>query len=115
LSDDFVEIRAALDRGNSFWTPEPGDELVGAVVAVDRRTGQFGDYLVVTIDNGDEEVGVPATGSVLSRHLERVKVGDKVGIRFLGEGMSKSGRRYKNYTVRIKKAREPEPTLEDFV
>jgi hypothetical protein len=69
------------------WRFEPGGKLVGEVIGLTEREGNFGRYPIVTLrtDNGDE-VAVHAFHDVLSRNLAQVApgVGDRIGIKYLG-------------------------------
>jgi hypothetical protein len=78
-----------LDRNfPPAWRFEPGDKLVGQVIDLTEREGNFGRYPVVTLrtDNGDE-FAVHAFHEVLARNLAHVapEVGDRIGIKYLGK------------------------------
>jgi hypothetical protein len=78
-----------LDRDFApAWRFEPGGKLVGEVIGLTERAGNFGRYPIVTLrtDNGDE-FAVHAFHEVLARNLAQVapEVGDRIGIKYLGK------------------------------
>lgn len=103
-----MSIEDRLDREVSTWEPEnPGDQVIGTITDIGEWEGDYGVSPTLTIadDNGDEHV-VFCSNSVLRRNFERQRpaVGDRVGIRYLGEAVGKSGRSYRNYRFVLDRA-----------
>ena len=74
------------------WEPAAGDKLVGEVIRKDMVKGF--DMLVVKPKNGEARTVWKIT--TLRDLFEKVKVGDRVGLKYLGEMKSEKGRNYKN-------------------
>jgi len=88
-------------RGET-WNPKPGDVLVGTVVAHRELevSGRQCQLIVVKTRAGDLKT-VWRT-KALNELFERVKVGDVVAIKYLGERQGKHGLRpYKAYKWEI--------------
>lgn len=85
------------------WKPEPGDELAGKVIAVDRRNGNYGEYPIITLeqDNG-ERLAFHGYHSVAKRELEDLdpRAGDYMAIKYVGKGQTKSGAPFHNYKLK---------------
>jgi hypothetical protein len=84
------------------WVPEVGDKLVGEVVALSERRGNFGVYPIVTVRRDDgEELAVHAYHSVLADRLAKAgpKRGERIGIKYEGEVDGAGDRRYHRYKV----------------
>src|SRR5215213_5893131 len=80
------------------WKPSEGDALVGVVVDVTEREGNFGRYPIVTLRTADgEELAVHAFHEVLQGELAKVapKPGDELGIRYLGKHPERGYHRYR--------------------
>ena len=89
-----------LDRGNApGWTPQPGDKVVGRVVAMDTRVGKYSKYPIVTMKReSGEEVALHCFHFVLRRELAKFepKVGDELGVLYEGPPIPpKTYHRYK--------------------
>jgi hypothetical protein len=83
------------------WKPEVGDELEGTVLEVDEYEGDHGPYPVVLVGTDDgKKVTVYGSRSVLMSKLakKRPRVGDRIGIKYLGYPEGKS---YHNYNVEV--------------
>ena len=87
-----------LDSTAEAWRPEAGDKIVGTVVDVDSRDGEFGLYPIVTVqtDTGDERA-VHAFHTVLKREFAKrqPRPGERIGIKYLG----KHERGYEAYRI----------------
>jgi hypothetical protein len=100
-SDD---LEARLDRDDApIWHPQPGDRLIGEVIEMTWREGDYGihPFIVMRDDNGDE-TAVRTSATVLRNGLQRqrVQVGDRVALQYRGERKSQSGRStYHDYRV----------------
>jgi hypothetical protein len=88
-----------LDRDFApAWRFEPGGKVVGQVIELGEREGNFGRYPIVTLrtDNGDE-FAVHAFHDVLARNLAQVapEIGDRIGIKYLGKHPEKGYHAYR--------------------
>lgn len=86
------------------WKPEAGDSIVGEVVALEPNKGKNSDSTVAEIVDGKGEQHSVWLSAVLLGEFQRqrIRVGDVVGIKFLGrETNPKSGREYKSYGLKI--------------
>ena len=96
-----------LDRLNGpapeAWRPKPGDTLVGKVVQLDTRTGDFEPYPIVTVaaEDGTERAW-HAFHTVGRNELARQRpmIGDRLGVKYLG----KSPKGYEAYRVLVEHA-----------
>ena len=109
-----MNLEEQLDQNRQAWMPEAGDKLIGRVVEVDMLESRFGGsypFVVLETDDG-EQVAVHGFHAVLKGELarKRPKVGDRLGIKFLGQGAKVD---YLGYTVRIERA-EPETSTVDW-
>ena len=107
---DKQELLEGLERQTQTvesWKPTAGDTLMGLVI--DRRRdetalGNEVDVLVIETED-DTTVAVWCSAIVLMRLIDKhdPKIGDVVGIRYLGLRVSnKSGRDYKNYCLAVR-------------
>lgn len=87
------------------WRPEAGEKLVGEVTALDKRTGYGGhEYAVLTVRAEDgQEWSVHAFHSVLANELREAKpkVGERIGVKYLGQREGAGGSSYHAYRVLI--------------
>jgi hypothetical protein len=82
------------------WRPEAGDYVLGTVVAVDTREGDYGPYPYVEIEKADGSiVGVHGFHTVLKNELARTKpeVGDTLGVKYFGKVATKPGSKYDSF------------------
>lgn len=98
------DIDAMLDGVGEPWDPEPGERVSGTVVEIDECQSSFGPdaYPVVTIKTEDGDfVSIYCSRSVLLGQMQRARpqIGDRIGVRFDGKKMSKSGNSYFAYRV----------------
>jgi len=100
LKERFMANKGGNDAGDirgETWNPEPGDILVGTVVA--KRSifmhGRNRENIVVKAENG--ELWTVWQNKVLEDMFKRVKEGSAVAIEYLGEQEGKHGQTYKNY------------------
>lgn len=82
-----ASLEDRLDMDVEAWRPNPGDKILGKVVLVSTREGDYGEYPYLEIDLGDEVVAVHAFHSVLKNELARYqpKAGDTLGIKYKGK------------------------------
>lgn len=96
----------------SAWRPDQDDPdiLVGEVVEIEVGTSDYGRYpiLVVRQEDGTEKA-VHGFHSVLQNELVKIKpqIGERVGIKYLGDVPTKPGSPFKSYKgYRVKVERE---------
>lgn len=81
------------------WKPEPGDKLIGKVIALDQRDDAYSDgtYPIVTIrTDDDKELAWHGFHAVARAELakQRPKVGERIGVKYVGKregGQGESG------------------------
>lgn len=108
-----MSLEDRLESGlPSAWRPDQDDPdlLIGDVVEIEVGTSDYGRYpiLVVRRDDGEEKA-VHGFHSVLQNELVKHKpqVGERVGIKYLGDVPTKPGSPYKSYKgYRVKVERE---------
>ncbi|KXA99552.1 hypothetical protein AKJ40_02865 [candidate division MSBL1 archaeon SCGC-AAA259M10] len=96
------ELDSELDEQSRApaWRPEEvGDQLLGEVT----RTGRGPNGRLLEVKTPEGEKYVLWEKVALQDLFDRVKAGDKIGVRFLGEEESSSGRSYHNYRTTLKK------------
>ncbi|KXA90179.1 hypothetical protein AKJ40_01960 [candidate division MSBL1 archaeon SCGC-AAA259M10] len=101
-SDVWEELESELEEPSRSpaWRPEEvGDQLLGEVTRTGR--GPNGRLLEVRTPEGEKYVLWEKVA--LKDLFDRVQAGDKIGVRFLGEEESSSGRSYYNYRTALKK------------
>lgn len=102
-SDVWKELEEKLDEKppkSPAWRPsDPDDQILGEVIRTGR--GPNGRLLEVKTPKGEKYVIWEKVA--LKDLFDRVDAGDKIGIRFLGEQESSSGRSYFNFRTAIKK------------
>jgi hypothetical protein len=84
---DKKKIADRLNQESEAWKPEAGEMLIGTVVDVTYRDGQYGSYPIVEVDDGELVFAFHAFHTVAQREIKNrhVAVGDEIGIKFLGE------------------------------
>lgn len=98
-----MSLEDRLEQGNApAWRPdqEDADLLVGKVIDIDRVDGDYDPYPVLTVEKEDgTQVAVHGMHTVLKNELLRLKpnIGERIGIKFLGEQEAKPGSRFKSY------------------
>ena len=81
------------------WRPDPGDELVGEVVDISERTGDYGRYPILELRTGhDQLAAVHCFHEVLQNELAGLapQPGDRLRIVYRG----RHERGYHSYRVR---------------
>ena len=79
---------------------EVGQAVRGTYKGIEQRTdneGESRDIAILQTEEG-EQVAIPC-GSTLTRKLEKVQEGTEIGILRTEDGVSKSGRTFKNFKV----------------
>jgi hypothetical protein len=96
-----------LDSYADPWKPNAGDKLIGTVVDLDERTGEFGTYPIVTVrtDEGSE-LAFHAFHTVAKNELakQRPQVGEKIGIAYHGKP---AGKTYEAYRIIVQRDEKP--------
>ncbi len=91
-----TDVNAEVDREYAeAWRPEPGDKLIGEVVELSQRDGEFGSYPIITIKQGNgEELALHAFHTVAQNELARVRpqVGETAAIKYIGKRTAQDGR-----------------------
>src|SRR2546430_1517099 len=98
-----------LDSESEHWkAEEAGDRIVGEIVDIYERAGDWGPYSVVDLKTDDGEVfSVSMAGTILAQEFEArsPNIGDRLGIKYLGKKATKNGKsEYKNYRVVVERA-----------
>jgi hypothetical protein len=122
LSDD--QFMEALDQEVEFrkWEFEEGDTLVGTVLSIFDGDGDYGPYkgYVVTpeqentTEDGGSAEAVSADdplvwyvndNSAAARSIPQsgIAVGDRLGVKYVGERTSKADRTFKKFNVKVQK------------
>ena len=114
ILDEFEEI-----GGGDFaraWRPNAQDPnkrdaettLTGVFVRYEEHQFDFEDTpsKLLILDTGDEERSLRVSGTVLTDKIAKanLRVGDKVRVSYLGEETGKTGRKYANWSVAVKRA-----------
>ena len=91
-------ISDRLDLFAEARRPDKGDKLIGEVIDVDRRVGDYGAHPVVTIrDASGREHAVHVFHAVAKSELANVRpaIGDEIGVAYHGEHPQKKYEMYK--------------------
>ncbi len=101
-----TSIEDRLSQIPQTWKPDPGDQLVGVVVAVTTRTNDYGVYPVVAVEADGVEWEFHGYHTVARLELERQnpQPGDQIGIRYLGKP---DGKPYEQYRVIVEQLDGP--------
>lgn len=108
------ELLEAVERPLVGWLPKSGDVLIGKVLDITDGTSEYGDYPLLTVETPSKNlVGVHCFHLVLKNDIQRridkgrLKIGDRIAIKYSGEGEAKggSGKNAPNmYRVSVKQA-----------
>jgi hypothetical protein len=91
-----------------YWNPELEPMIIGTLVRREERQGKFDLYEVDTVRrDDDEERAIHRTSKVLREDLAPAKIGDRIGVRYLG----RHEKGYKRFRVAIEAAGESETTV----
>jgi hypothetical protein len=100
MTDD---INRMLDSFPEGWRPKVGDKLIGAVIGLETRTGEYGEYPIVVVrtDEG-QDFAFHAYHTVAKSELEKLQpqVGDRIGIAYHGPHPARGYERYRIIIVR---------------
>jgi hypothetical protein len=96
MSDLAARLNEDSDDYAPGWRPDEEPTLVYTMTGRSTREGKYGPY---PIDEGEREdgsrVAVHRTSSILRADLEPARVGDKVGLKYLGRHSEKGYHRFK--------------------
>lgn len=98
------DIMDRLDQDATGWRPEIGDKVVGKVVEISERDGEWGTYPLVVLElDGGELIALHAFHQVFKSELARLRPseGDRLGVKYLG---IPPGKRYESYRVALERA-----------
>jgi hypothetical protein len=98
-----IDITSMLDSFPEGWRPNPGDKLVGVVIGLETRAGEYGEYPIVTVrTDAGQDFAFHAYHTVAERELAKLqpRVGDRIGIAYHGLHLSKGYERYRIVIVR---------------
>ena len=83
------------------WRPKQGEFLIGKVVSLDDRDGEYGSYPIVTVETKDgRRLAFHAFHTVARGELARLrpKIGDDLGVKYHGKDAERG---YERYTMRV--------------
>ena len=108
------DIDQQLDREYAeAWRPAPGEKLIGRVVEIGMRNGEFGGYPILTVKRDDGvELALHAFHTVATNELAAAKpqVGEQIAILYRGPLKSADGKSsYHGYKVVMPE--RPAPTF----
>jgi hypothetical protein len=96
-------LEAANDYAPAWRFDQDGAVVIGEVIGFSEFDGGYGPYPIVTLrlDDGSERA-VHCQREVLSQELalQRPKIGETLGIKYLGQP---EGKRYHRYTVMVER------------
>jgi hypothetical protein len=100
-----AEREQALNQAENWQPEEPGDTLLGLVVAIGEGHGDWGPYPTVTVrtEDGTDHLwrafGMVAQGQMEEKNPQR---GNGIAIAYLGQRTSKSsGKEYAAWNIRV--------------
>lgn len=111
-----MSLSERLDRPSESWRPaDPKDfpdhpqQLVGKIVEIEEIQGDYGMYPLLYIQDDDgNEWKWSVFGGVAQGRLAKLqpKVGDRIGVRYLGEKPSKNfqGKNYRDWKIIVEPA-----------
>jgi hypothetical protein len=95
------EVLEGWDEFPPAWKPVPGEVLVGTVEAYDIATGKYGETKVCVLKDQAEGslIAVYLSSTVLLGEFTKLrpKIGERVGIRYLGKAEGENA--YHRYKV----------------
>ena len=96
---DFMD---RLDREVEAWKPQPGDKIVGTISSIEAFDGKYGEYPLLIVDTGDDEIAIHAFHTVLKSELARKdpSEGDRIGVKYTGRNVDGG---YEGYRVLIER------------
>lgn len=113
-----MSLEDRLESGlPSAWRPDQDDPdlLIGEVMEIEVGTSDYGRYPILVVKTEDGEKAVHGFHSVLQNELAKAapQVGERVGIKYLGDVDTKPGSKYKSYKgYRVKVDRDKAATFD---
>jgi hypothetical protein len=98
MSRDLYGDLESMDDLPEFWTPIPGEILVGSILDYDKYHGQFGPTPIVVVkeEKSGTVYNVRRPAMLDSQFTEKnPPVGARIGIRYFGKHPDKGYHRYK--------------------
>jgi hypothetical protein len=92
-----------------FWKPvKPDTGIEGQVISI-TEGGKYNSVFYHVQQDNSEVLIVPGGDTVLGKKLSglHVEIGDRIGVLYLGEGVSKSGQKYKSWSVVSNRVQKP--------
>src|SRR5215475_6804888 len=92
-----------------FWKPtKPDTGIEGEVVSI-TEGGKFNSIFYHVQQDDGEVLIVPGGDTILGKKLSglHIEVGDRIGVLYLGEGVSKTGQKYKSWSVVSDRVQKP--------
>lgn len=89
--------RLVSSKELEWWKPSAGDSIEGKLLGVDSRDTMYGvmDYLIIMTDR---ELCLPITTTLKKIDFDQL-IGSTIVIQYIGEEISKYGKKYKKYNV----------------
>jgi hypothetical protein len=105
-SSSTSDISERVERVPEPWKPETGAKLVGEVVAVEQRDGEYGVYPIVVVLTEAGEYAFHGFHTVARNELakQRPAVGDKIAIKYFGR--TEDDRGYERYRILVDKPQQ---------
>jgi hypothetical protein len=97
------DLTTMLDSFPEGWRPNAGDKLIGVVIGLESRSGEYGEYPIVSVRTDDgHDLAFHAFHTVARGELEKLppKLGDRIGIAYHGPHPVKGYERYRIVIVR---------------
>lgn len=113
-----MSLEDRLESGlPSAWRPDQDDPdtLIGEVVEIEVGTSDYGRYPILIVRTADGEKAVHGFHSVLQNELmkHQPQVGERVGIKYLGDVPTRPGSKFKSYKgYRVKVERDTASTFD---
>jgi hypothetical protein len=111
--------RARQQSEAEFWKPTtPDTGIEGEVVSI-TEGGKFNSTFYHVRQDDGEVLIVAGGDTVLGKKLSglHIEIGDRIGVLYLGEGVSKTGQKYKSWSVvsnRVQKPKTVPPADDDI-
>lgn len=107
IQERLIEAKERADKRDNkefpeAWKPsKDGETLEGKVTEIENGFGKSEDLLFWTVETkGGKEYSVLECATLsTARMKQKIIPGDKIGIMYRGEGVSKSGRTFKKFVV----------------
>lgn len=101
------DLSERVEKFPEPWKPEVGAKLVGEVIGVEQRDGEYGSYPIVVVMTGDgSEFAFHGFHTVAKNELakQRPEVGDRIAIKYFGR--TDDDRGYERYRILVDKPQQ---------